>query len=122
MFAVVEIAWKKGSAFCISVWPASADYNGFFMNEVELMQSTGIKNIQGEEIFEGDILAHDHGGGVESFIIERNPDDNQLHARYLYLSGYNTDYLGEAPLQGSIVVGNKWQNENLLNEEEDENM
>lgn len=86
----------------------------FTGDNIELMQSTGIQDLLNNEIFEGDILTHDHGGGVESCVIERNPDDNQLHVRYLYMPGYNTDYLGEAPLQGSIVVGNRWNNPELM--------
>lgn len=85
-----------------------------YKEEIELMQSTCIKSKDNVEIFESDILCHDHGGGVETFVIERNPDDNQLQARWLYMPGDNTDYLGEAPLASSVIVGNVFQNPELL--------
>ncbi len=83
---------------------------------LELMQWTGLKDAANNDAYEGDILCYDHGGGVETFVIERNPDDNQLHARYLYMSGYNTEYLGEPPVSGSLIVGNVYENSELLEE------
>ncbi len=105
----------EGEISCVGlVRPRDINLLVLDLNEIELMQWTGTKDLLGNEIFEGDILAHDHGGGVESFTIEPNPDDNQLHARYLYMLGDNTDYLGEAPLQGSIIIGNIYENSELL--------
>jgi len=114
MFDVNSIYWFRDN-FSITCGTVDNDFE-FDEKEIELMQSTGIMSSDNKLVFEGDILAHDHGGGVNCYIIERNPDDNQLHARYLYTPGYGTDYLAEAPIKGSIVVGNRWENPNLLDE------
>lgn len=85
------------------------------LENIELMQWTGLK-AKGIDVFEGDILSYDYGNGVDSFIIERNPDDCQLHVRYLYANGYNADYLVEAPIDCSTIIGNCYENPELLEE------
>ncbi len=67
-----------------------------------------------KDIYEGDILCYSFGGGVDTYLIERNPDDNQLHARYLYIAGNNCDYLAEVPTSSSVIIGNMCENPEIM--------
>lgn len=96
--------------------PGFYDSHGF--DEIELMQWTGLQDKNGVDIYEGDILAYDFGGGVDCFIVERNPNDNQLQVRYLYMTGYNKDYMAYVPMGSSIIVGNQYENPELLEHKE----
>lgn len=104
-----EFAWLLHNEMFTRIYASKCE-----LHEIHLMQYTGFKDKEGNEIYEGDILAYDFTGGVECYVLERNPDDNQIHARYLYMSGYNTEYLGEVPLASSLIIGNQWENPDLL--------
>ncbi len=118
MFSVSQIRWHcetQDKLEYICFYEIGCDNE---VDKIELLQWTGLQSKDKVDVYEGDILAWDHGGGIECFIIERNPDDFQLQARYLYMSGYNVDYLGEAPVEGSIIVGNQFENAKLLEAQE----
>lgn len=112
IFPVVEMIWYNTGLKC------HLKFQDTILvcdeNQIELMQWTGFKDKESIEIFEGDILCYDFGGGVDTYIIERSPDDNQLYARYLYWSSCDTEYLAEMPLCASVIVGNRWANPELL--------
>lgn len=94
----------------------------FIKDNFILMQWTGLQDSNGAlDVYEGDILCHDFGGGVDTCVIERNSDDCQLHVRYLYVPGYNTDYLAEASLDSWIIIGNIYEHPHLLEETKNEN-
>ena len=121
MLKVINLEWlgdEFESLFKVCTWHDGDSIFGthYDPREVELMQWTGLQEKNEVDIYEGDILCYDQGGGVDTFIIERNPDDHQLQARYLYMSGYNTDYLAEAPYEDSVIVGNCFENPELLEE------
>lgn len=78
-------------------------------DEIELMQSTGLKDKNGKEIFEGDILTSQNypvKGVVES--------RTDLGLWVYYLKGYNYfEYLGN--VAGSKeIIGNIYENPDLL--------
>ena len=108
----------------------------FFENtdspDCELMQSTGLKDKNGKEIYEGDIVRIDFNK-AENTNIEHSPE----HGRYAYEDGvikwyqeyasfmydgfhnFGTDYemFGEEMTDLYEVIGNIYENKELLNHE-----
>ena len=116
MFEVAGIYWYQ-STYSVTCDTLDDDIE-FEADEIELMQSTQLLDKNGVEIFEGDILTYDFVGGVETYIIERSPDDNQLYVKYAYL-GSDIEYIGEGPIEGSIIVGDRWANPELIQGDEE---
>lgn len=97
---VVKVTYKNGNV-------AKED-----MEEYKLMQSTGIKDLNGIEIFEGDIVDYkgrkaivSWSGSYASFIYRFVDELNKRKSEWspLYLSYYHFE-----------VVGNKFENPELL--------
>lgn len=85
------------------------------MKDIELMQSTGIKDKDDKDIYEGDVVCYDFGGGVDTLLIERSPNDNQIMATYMYFTG-EREALADAPCECSLIIGNIYENPELLKE------
>lgn len=83
--------------------------------DIELMQSTGLEDANGLEIFEGDILCYDHGGGVDTFMINRSVLDHQLISTYFYCEN-SWEPLSDSPCDCSIIIGNIYENPELSEE------
>lgn len=83
-------------------------------DNIELMQWIGLNDANKKEIYENDILIYHNGGGVDTYMIERSIYNWQLQARYLYFPGNNIEYLEETPTDSSIIVGNIYENSELL--------
>ena len=116
MFEVAGIYWYQDT-YSVTCDTLDDDIE-FDEDEIELMQCTGLADKNGNLVFEGDILTYDFVGGVETYIIERNPDDNQLCLKYAYV-GSDIEYIGEGPIEGSIIVGNRWANPELMKGDEE---
>lgn len=117
-------AWSKIKNKMMNVWYVAfvgdviqivSDGDNFYLyDESELMQFTGLCDINGTEIFEDDIIKDDNGDlGVVVY------DDCAYRIEFEYANGYKQSLLlsGLSELEewkNYAVVGNIWENPELL--------
>jgi uncharacterized phage protein (TIGR01671 family) len=111
----------------------SVDGYGFFyahecyenrINKHELMQYTGLKDKNGKEIYEGDILGLDcimvdDYTGKDSVLTQKLPvvwDNKRVGFTVFDPSSVTKGYWGYIPNTNAYVLGNKYENPDLLNE------
>ena len=94
----------------------NSDYIRNF-DEVELMQSTGLKDKNGVEIFEGDIVLAD---GVKKIVTFGEQEHEEDFGDLIYYIGFNVytkmGYSSVIPVEYE-VIGNIWENSELLEEQ-----
>lgn len=109
-------AWIKDYALMADVNFLNIDYkeivvmideNDYEFNcgEYELMQYTGLKDENGREIYEGDIVRHASDEGIYKVTFE----DGGFYVKSLIEYDFQT--INEYPLE---VIGNVWENPELL--------
>ena len=79
-------------------------------NDIELMQYTGLKDMRGKEIYEGDILFESFGERYYKVIFENGSFRAEFEGDF---DEYSFD-LSDVVLQGCEVVGNIYENPELL--------
>lgn len=91
------------------------------VDEIELMQSTGLFDKNGQEIFEGDILAV----GTDEEVVNVNVLWDEKHALFIFESKkYNEkDLLAELVEDNAYpfeIIGNIYENKELLEVDDDQ--
>jgi len=82
---------------------------GTVMNDHVVMQSTGLLDRNGKEIFEGDVVEEAYGMRGEIFW---NKSEMMWDAR-----GWNIAYLSDALRHGVTVIGNRFENPELVEDD-----
>lgn len=105
----------------------TVNYNDIFgfefnENEIELMQYTGLKDKNGKEIYEGDIIdIHQTVNGQSVFVIEVT-NTGLVIPRYAFDKNYKYEYNIRELLEFDEydkeieIIGNVWENKELLEE------
>lgn len=99
----------------ITVKQDDRDLEGFAFDEIELMQSTGLCDKEGTEVFEGDILHHQIQTEY-TFIVKYDKDKGRWYGDGLSRT-YRIDITKEF-LPYYKVIGNIYENQEILKEKE----
>lgn len=87
----------------------------------DLMQYTGLKDKNGKEIYEGDIISYKYYkgfSGIEKEIIAKIEFVNGCFGFYEYKNEYD-EYFNRDDLDKTTVIGNVYENPELLKQTED---
>ena len=108
---------KSGNVNSIEYWKTPSELKSYYVRNIELMQSTGLKDKNGVEIFEGDIVLAD---GVKKIVTFGEQEHEEDFGDLIYYIGFNVytkmGYSSVIPVEYE-VIGNIWENSELLEEQ-----
>ncbi|EKR9304072.1 DNA-packaging protein [Enterococcus faecalis] len=110
---------KGGKVNSIEYWKTPSELKSYHVRNLVLMQSTGLKDKNGVEIFEGDILKiiEVTNEGISEYITDVIWEDCSFVFKSEGVDYYDT-FLGDPnttyPLFELLVIGNVWDNPELL--------
>ena len=116
-YNLLDIDYENGVVMTQQVYfenglPVARDLDNFVFEEIELMQSTGLFDKKGVEIFEGDILADLSESGDELVYLYVIYKDGKFMAVENEEHGYTADLIDCTTYHS--VVGNIYENAKLL--------
>lgn len=110
MFEVIKIEFNP-NIFCMAKEPAWIVIRT--ENEIELMQSTGLKDKNGKEIFAGDIVQYLDGEYSFLEVVENSAFG--IYAKNKYDNYSFEDFADENTTEADVVViGNIYENKELM--------
>ena len=115
MYFGVEVrSYEDGSCGVSSLWEGGQTF-GPDEEHATLMQSTGLKDKNGKEIFEGDIVEDQEGAGTVVWVPATAAFCIAVEGFPHHVYGFNKlDTSRSTQLQETQVIGNVWANPELL--------
>lgn len=110
---------KSGKVNSIEYWKTPSELKAYHVRNLVLMQSTGLKDKNGVEIFEGDVLLHTSSSVNysdtywHSYVQAYRMDNGAYRIKGKHI--YDTDLMGAR--SRIEVVGNIYQHQKLLEKE-----
>ncbi|MGM0323008.1 phage protein YopX [Enterococcus sp. AZ078] len=115
---------KSGKVNTIEYWKTPSELKSYHVRNIELMQSTGLKDKNGVEIFEGDLVSISVQNGFDYLdkkvcIVKNSIDYSGLVCASveedLEYQVFNTELFEEYTYE---VIGNIYENSELLEEQQ----
>lgn len=117
IFKVEKIDFSNGIYYQRTCQCCGDDgYTGYEINEIKLMQYTGCIDLNGREIYEGDILMFSKKSRYEVKFGEFSNPEGVGHGWYVQNIKSNTFGGSLLPKNQFIVMGNIYKDKELLNE------
>ena len=95
----------------VKAWPIPKFLAIHSINSYEspLMQYTGLKDKNGKEIYEGDVLEKNYGATIKRFTVSWHKE----RMAFINQDGFN-ELLFHTPLEMCEIIGNIYENQNLI--------